>query len=177
MSLRTLVLTPWMSPHRIASWQAGVTLVVLGKGEILEGYDVECSSPSVRIQVPAVVRLVKEMHANKKGAKFSRINIYTRDGFRCCYDGKKYAKHELNYDHVLPRSRGGKTDWENIVTSCIQCNLRKGKKTPAEAGMRMHFQPYRPRVLPMTAPFLVDVANMPEQWIPYVRIGIARATG
>ena len=168
MSLRTLVLTPWFSPHRIAPWQQGVILAVTGKGEVVSDYDVECASPSVRLQIPAVVRLTREMHANKRGVKFSRANVYTRDGHRCCYDGKKYAPRDLNYDHVMPRSRGGKTDWENIVTSCKVCNLRKDDRTPAEAGMRMHFQPFRPRVLPHTSPVIVDVDTMPEQWAPYV---------
>jgi 5-methylcytosine-specific restriction endonuclease McrA len=176
MSLRTLVLTPWFSPHRIAGWQQGVVAVLSGIAESVEQYDVVCASPSVSIQIPAVIRLVKEMHANKKGVKFSRANIYSRDGYRCCYDGKRYPAKELNYDHVIPRDRGGQTTWENIVTACVVCNSKKRNRTPAEAGMRMFFQPHKPRVLPMTAPFLVDVVNMPVQWVPYVR-GRSEAVG
>jgi 5-methylcytosine-specific restriction endonuclease McrA len=177
MSLRTLVLTPWMSPHRIASWQQGVVAVLSGAADPIEQYEAVCASPSVSIQIPAVIRLVKEIHANKKGVKFSRANVYARDGQRCCYDGKRHPLRELNYDHVIPRERGGPTTWENIVTSCYACNSRKRNRTPAEAGMRMHFQPYKPRVLPMTAPFLVDVASLPAQWAPYVRGHTEAAAG
>lgn len=176
MSLRTLVLTPWMSWHRIATWQDGVVLAVTGKGDVLDSYEAVCASPSISIQIPAVVRLVKEIHANKKGVKFSRVNVYQRDRHRCCYCGERFAPRDLNYDHVLPRSRGGVTDWDNIVTSCKTCNLRKDNRTPAEAGMHMHFKPFKPRVLPMTGPIIVDVANMPPQWLPFAH-GAVRAAG
>jgi 5-methylcytosine-specific restriction endonuclease McrA len=180
MQLRTLVLTPWMSPHRIATWQDGVVLAVTGKCDVLEEYDVECASPSVCIQVPAVARLRKEIHANKRGVKFSRTNVYQRDGHRCCYCAPSVGRHpakDLTYDHVLPRSRGGQTTWENIVTACRRHNTLKDDRTPAEAGLHMHFQPHKPRVLPMTAPFLVDLASMPEQWEPYVRAMVRQQAG
>jgi 5-methylcytosine-specific restriction endonuclease McrA len=179
MSLRTLILTPWMQPHRLATWQDGVVLAVTEKGDVLEAYEAICASPSITLAIPAVVRLRKEIHANKRGVKFSRSNIYQRDGHRCCYcppSAGRYAPKDLTYDHVLPRSRGGVTDWTNIVTCCKSHNTKKDRKTPAEAGMHMHFQPYKPRVLPMTAPFLVDIASMPEQWGPYVH-AMARAAG
>jgi 5-methylcytosine-specific restriction endonuclease McrA len=168
MSLRTLVLTPYMLPHRIASWQDGVVLAVTFKAEVLEAYDAVCASPSVSLQIPAVVRLVKEIRANKKGAKFSRQNIYTRDGYRCCYCNVKFYPKDLNYDHVVPRSRGGATTWENIATACIKHNLEKDNRTPAEAGMRMYFKPYKPTTLPTTSPVLVDLETAPVQWLPYL---------
>jgi 5-methylcytosine-specific restriction endonuclease McrA len=168
MTLRTLILTPWMAAHRVSSWQDAVVLAVTHKADTLESYDVVCSSPSVSLQIPAVMRLVKEISASKRGVKFSRVNVYQRDGRKCCYCGLRFHPRDLTYDHVLPRSQGGTTDWLGIVSSCKPCNRRKGNRTPAQAGMRMHFQPYKPRVLPMTAPFLVDLAAMPEQWKPYL---------
>jgi 5-methylcytosine-specific restriction endonuclease McrA len=168
MSLRTLVLTPWMARHRIAGWQDGVVLAVTGKGEVLESYEAVCASPSVSLQIPAVVRLTKEIHATKRGVKFSRTNIYARDGHRCCYCGLRFHPRDLNYDHVIPRSRGGKTDWDNIVTSCKRCNVHKDNRTPAQAGMRMHFQPFRPRVLPMTSPVVIDIETAPAEWRLYL---------
>lgn len=168
MSLRTLVLTPFMLPHKIVPWDRGVTLYVIGKADVIDTYDVVCNSPSVSFQMPAVVRLSKEFKANKNGPKFSRPNVYMRDRYHCCYCNKRFQAKDLNYDHVLPRARGGLTDWDNIVTSCYDCNLRKDDRTPAEAGMHMHFQPYRPRVLPTTSPVIVDVATMPEQWKPWI---------
>ena len=167
--LRTLILTPWMDVHRVVGWQKAIVHAVTGEADTLEVYDAVCASPSVSLQIPAVMRLSKSMSVNKSKPKFSRPNVYARDGYRCCYDGKRHPIHELNYDHVLPRSRGGKTVWGNIVTSCIRCNLRKGHKTPAEAGFRMHFKPYVPTSLPM-APALVSVGpRTPSQWLPYLR--------
>jgi 5-methylcytosine-specific restriction endonuclease McrA len=175
MEPRTLILNAWMSPHSIATWQQAICLLVTGKVDVLEEYEAEVCSPSVAIRIPAVARLRKQLSTHKKGVKFSRVNILTRDGFRCCYCGHRKTPRELNYDHVVPRSKGGKTVWENIVTSCYACNARKGRRAPKEAGMRMHFQPHTPRVLPMTQPLLVSVDTMPDAWRPYLEA--ARATG
>jgi len=168
MKLRTLILNAWMSPHSIATWQQAICLLVTSKIDVLEEYEAEVSSPSVTIRVPAVARLRKPMGLHKKGVKFSRLNVLTRDSFRCCYCGKRKGPRELNYDHVVPRCKGGKTVWENIVTSCYPCNTRKGQRAPKEAGMRMHFQPHRPRVLPMTQPMLVSMDAIPDAWKPYL---------
>lgn len=175
-ALRTLILTPYMAPHRLGSWQDGVVLAVTSKVDVLEEYEAICSSPSVSLAIPAVVRLRKEIHANKRGVKFSRGNVYLRDGYRCCYCGVKFPPRDLTYDHVVPRSRGGQTTWENIVTADRRCNTLKDDRTPGEAGLHMHYQPRRPRVLPLTVPFLIDVAAMPPQWAPYVG-AMQRAAG
>jgi 5-methylcytosine-specific restriction endonuclease McrA len=177
--LKTLILSPWMAPHRIAHWHDAIVLAVTEKADTLESYDVVCASPSVSLQIPAVMRLRKEMRATKKNVKFSRQNIYQRDRYVCCYDGKQYAARDLTYDHVIPRSRwkgpvAEMTSWLNIVTCCKPCNTKKDSRTPLEAGMRMYYQPFVPRVLSMTAPFVVDVAKMPAQWEPYVRSMLAR---
>jgi len=168
MELRTLVLTPHMTPNRIAVWEESVVLVWQGKADALEFYDATVSSPSVTLQVPAVVRLHKMVHMHKNGVKFSRINVLTRDGMRCCYCGERKKPRELNYDHVVPRSRGGKTVWSNIATACLSCNRRKGNRTPTEAGMRMHFQPHAPRSLERYQPLLFLANEMPAQWVPYL---------
>jgi 5-methylcytosine-specific restriction endonuclease McrA len=175
MDPRTLILNAWMSPHSIATWQQAICLLVTGKVDVLEEYEAEVSSPSVTIRIPAVARLRKALDTHKKGVKFSRVNVLTRDGFRCCYCGQKKSARELNYDHVVPRHKGGRTVWENIVSACFSCNSRKGNRTPEQAGMRMHFRPYRPRALPMTQPLLVSVDTMPQQWAPY--LDAARVAG
>jgi 5-methylcytosine-specific restriction endonuclease McrA len=176
MEPRTLILNAWMAPHSVATWQQAICLLVTGKIDVLEEYAAEVSSPSVTIRIPAVARLRKELGAHKRGVKFSRVNVLARDGFRCCYCGQKKSARELNYDHVVPRCKGGRTLWENIVTSCYACNARKGRRTPKEAGMRMHFQPHRPRVLPMTQPLLVAMGAVPDAWKPYL-LDEARAAG
>jgi len=81
--------------------------------------------------------------------KFSRINVYLRDDFTCGYCGRRLPMSQLTYDHVLPRARGGRTDWENILTACTGCNAKKGARTPAESGMRPLRQPFRPTSLPL----------------------------
>jgi 5-methylcytosine-specific restriction endonuclease McrA len=176
MELRTLVLSPWMQPHGILGWQQAIVLVVDGKVDVLENYEATIASagnryegrPPLVVEVPAVARLRKAVRMHKDGVKFSRANVYTRDRCRCCYCGLKKSPKELNYDHVIPRERGGKTVWENIVTSCFKCNGQKRNRTPQEAGMTMHFQPHRPRVLSNTRPMLVDLDKVPALWLPYL---------
>ncbi len=164
---RTLLLTPWMAPHRVIPWERAVVLVVLGKVDVLETYDEAIRAPSLELRTPAVVRLKKAGRATKQVVRFSRINVYTRDGFRCQYCGEKKDMRELNYDHVIPRLRGGKTVWENIVTSCYACNDRKGSRTPAEAGMTLLRKPFKPSSLPVTPVLRVTRSEMPQVWLPY----------
>src|ERR1044072_2100156 len=125
MSARTLLLNSWMMPHKIISWQDAVTMMFLDKVEVLEAYDEEIASPSLSIRMPAVVRLQKAVGSVRGGVKFSRINVFTRDGFRCQYCGEKKRMTELNYDHVIPRRLGGTTVWEIIVTACSPCNNKQ----------------------------------------------------
>jgi 5-methylcytosine-specific restriction endonuclease McrA len=175
--LRALELFPWMQPHKIRSWDQAVTLVVQGKVDVLEVYEMQEpirsagnrgeGRPPLVIEVPAVIRLRKTVARRKKSVKFSRSNVYARDHHRCCYCGERFGPDDLNYDHVVPRERGGRTDWLNIVTSCYGCNARKRNRTPAEAGMRMHYQPHEPSSLPH-APLLFAVDSAPPQWLPYL---------
>jgi len=167
MTTHTLLLTPWMQPHRIVPWQTAITLLFNDKIEVIEEYDEIVRSPSISMQVPAVARLVRVVSQNKKNVKFSRINVLTRDRYTCQYCGRKLPMKELNYDHVIPRKRGGKTVWENIVTSCYPCNSRKAGRTPFEAGMKLRRQPFRPTSLPLTPPVL-PLDNMPEPWTHYM---------
>ena len=173
-----------MQPQGVVSWQAAVVLVVDQKVDVLESYEATVASAGNRyegraplvVDVPAVVRLRKAVKMHKDGVKFSRSNVLTRDRCRCCYCGIKKSPKELNYDHVTPRIQGGKTVWENIVTSCYVCNGKKGGRTPKQAGMTMHFQPHRPRVLGNARPLLVDLAKVPEVWLPYLTENVAAET-
>jgi 5-methylcytosine-specific restriction endonuclease McrA len=100
------------------------------------------------IQVPRVIRLLTYDRLPRTRIKFNRRNIFARDGNRCQYCGKRFPTGELSLDHVMPRSRGGGTDWENIVCACVRCNVRKGGRTPAEAGMRLTKPPIKPKTSP-----------------------------
>jgi len=159
-----------MAPHRVISWQRALVLLFLGKVEVIEEYDEVIVAPSLTMRTPAVVRLVKGSVSRKIKVRFSRMNVFTRDGFRCQYCGKQREMEELNYDHVLPRVRGGKTTWENIVTSCYDCNDRKGSRTPEEAGMKLRKKPQKPTFLPH-APILRSERNLHPTWIHYCVYG------
>lgn len=177
MEFHTLVLTPWMSPHRIVPFERAICLLVTDKIEVLESYSETVSSPSTTFQVPCVGRLKRPVQGYKKGVKFSRINVMTRDDFTCQYCGKRLPMKALNYDHVVPRVLGGKTVWENIVTSCYPCNDKKGRRTPEQAGMRLLKKAHRPKTLPMTAPAM-PIRKAPEQWEPYlIGTSLAMAIG
>ncbi|MGD9649052.1 MAG: HNH endonuclease [Pirellulales bacterium] len=101
------------------------------------------------IQVPRVIRLLVYDRLPKQTVRFNRRNIFARDGNRCQYCGRRFPTSELSLDHVVPRSRGGDTTWENIVCSCVKCNVRKGGRTPVEANMRLVRAPYRPKRSPL----------------------------
>ena len=167
MTQETLLLTPWMIPHKIIPWQTAVTMTFLGKVDVLEEYEDVIRSPNLAIRAPAVVRLRRPIGGMKRGVKFSRINVFARDDFRCQYCGVRRPVAELNYDHVVPRVQGGKTVWENIVTSCYECNSRKRGRTPEQAGMKLLRAPVKPRALPMTTVIPRSKERIPEAWSPY----------
>jgi len=157
-----------MQPHRIWPWQKAIHCLVDGRIQALENYDVEVSSPSVSFQIPSVARITGKIPYHKRGVKFSRINVLTRDNFTCQYCGNRFPRRKLNYDHVIPRSKGGKTVWENIVSACYPCNAKKRNRTPEQAGMHLIRPAYRPQELPLTtAAFPIDQA--PEAWKFYLQ--------
>jgi 5-methylcytosine-specific restriction endonuclease McrA len=168
--MRTLVLDRGYQPHRVVSWQRAVLMVFDGKVEVVEEYDQDIRSVTLTIKMPAVVRLLRAVRAvrGKRGVKFSRINVATRDDFRCQYCGRKLALRELTYDHVVPRAQGGKTTWENIAMACYPCNGRKGHRRPEQAGMRLRKLPVAPTWLPVLS-FRIDPAySVPEAWMNWV---------
>ena len=106
------------------------------------------STVSFRIRVPRVILLMVYDRVPRKEVKFTRHNIYERDKNTCQYCGKSFDRSDLNLDHVVPKNRGGPTNWENIVCSCIRCNTRKGHRTPRESGMHLIRAPKRPKWRP-----------------------------
>jgi hypothetical protein len=102
-----------------------------------------------RIRIPRIIVLLACERLPRARIRFSRLNVYARDGDTCQYCGRRLRRSELNLDHVVPRSRGGGTTWENVVCSCVPCNLRKGGRTPEEAGMALRRPPSRPRWTPL----------------------------
>ena len=104
---------------------------------------------SIEIQAPRVIRLLTYDKLPKQTVKFNRRNIFARDGNQCQFCGKKFPTSELSLDHVTPRSQGGHTTWENIVCACVDCNVRKGGRTPKQAHMTLIRKPEKPKRSPM----------------------------
>jgi 5-methylcytosine-specific restriction endonuclease McrA len=101
------------------------------------------------IQVPRVVRLLRYDKLPSRALRLNRHTVFARDEHRCQYCGHRFSSSELSLDHVIPRSRGGNTTWENVVCCCVGCNIRKGGRTPAEAHMKLVVKPIRPKRSPL----------------------------
>jgi 5-methylcytosine-specific restriction endonuclease McrA len=127
-------------PLSVWSWQDAVKAVYMERVEVIAQYDQAVHSPSMEMRLPSVISLKEYVHQDRAPA-FTRFNLFLRDGFKCSYCG---APDDLTFDHVVPRSRGGKTTWENIVTACSPCNLKKGGRSLKEAHMNPRRAPRRP---------------------------------
>ena len=163
----TLLLSQSYEPIKIISWQRAITLLFLGKVEVVEEYAHDVRSVTIVIKIPAVVRLLRAFRRHHKPVKFSRVNIYARDGYTCQYCGVRLAVSELTYDHVVPRSQGGATDWTNIVTCCHECNRVKGGRTPRQAGMQLRAAPVQPNWVPAVV-IRVSLRSVPDAWRDYL---------
>ena len=119
------------------------------KASFKEPHEDWISAVNFEIQVPRVIRLLSYDKLPKQTVKFNRRNIFARDNNQCQYCGKKFPTSELSLDHVVPRSQGGQTTWENIVCACVACNVRKGGRTPREANMHLIRKPEKPKRSPM----------------------------
>jgi 5-methylcytosine-specific restriction endonuclease McrA len=163
MNANVLVLNQDYQPLSICSVQRSMKLIFLEKAELLHD-DPKKELRTIResFQFPSVIRLRSYIRVPYNKVVLSRRNIMRRDNFTCMYCG---SKNDLTIDHVLPKSRGGKDVWENLTTACEKCNVKKGSRTPQEAGMPIFKQPYRP--IPIT--FFRDYnGNVQEPWKPYL---------
>ncbi|MGB4224568.1 MAG: HNH endonuclease [Syntrophorhabdus sp.] len=164
---RTLLLNTTFEPLSVLSWKKAVTLIFLGKVEVLKEYEREIKGVSRSIRQPAVIRLIRLVRNNHVSVKFSRRNIFLRDDFTCQYCGKRHDPKGLTCDHIIPKSRGGATEWTNIVTSCIRCNHKKGDKLPEEVDMLPRKRPSRPSGFYMLTLHL-GVKSLPDYWRDYL---------
>lgn len=137
---QVLVLNASYEPLNITTWRRALVMVLKGKAEGLE-HD---SSRWIRgdTMLPTVIRLRQYVRVPYKQLPLTRRNLFHRDGHRCQYCGT--SADQLSIDHVVPRSRGGLDTWENVTTACLPCNVRKGNRTPREAGMPLMGKPHRP---------------------------------
>lgn len=166
MPREVLVLNTTFEPINVCSTRRAVVLLLKGRAEALEtGPDHLCAERLI-VPQPLVIRLhtfVKVPRGDRR--RLSRRAVLARDGFRCQYCG---STRHLTLDHVIPRSRGGTSSWENVVTSCAPCNVRKGAKMPVEVGMEPRSKP-RP---PSLTDYLVSSPHgVPASWQPYLPEG------
>jgi 5-methylcytosine-specific restriction endonuclease McrA len=187
LNTHVLVLNRYYQPVHVTSVKRGFALLYQGVAKAIDNqyrlyefadwaaltaseHDSICTV-SRKIRVPRVLVLSAYEHLPKGKVRFSRLNIYARDRDTCQYCGRQLPRSELNLDHVLPRSQGGKTTWENVVCSCVECNLRKGGRTPEQSGMRLLNKPVRPRWTPFFRGALKRVTY--REWLPFLTLADA----
>jgi len=165
---RTLLLNSTYEPVKVIGWQRAVTMLVLGKVEVIRTYDVMLRSRTWSVPTPAVVRLMEFVRRRRMRIAMSRRNIFYRDAYQCQYCMRRLPARELTCDHVMPRSQGGVTSWENLVTACGPCNRRKGGRTPEQARMKLRRRPIRPESLPIEFALNLGASQLPESWRDYL---------
>jgi 5-methylcytosine-specific restriction endonuclease McrA len=152
-------------PLSLWCWQDAVRAVFLDRVNIVSEYEREVQSPSFSMRLPSVVSLKSYVKPSRIPA-FTRFNVFLRDRFTCQYCG---AKEDLTFDHVIPRSKGGMTTWENVVTACSPCNLRKGDKLPDQVEMLPFQRPFAPDVQDLHSNGRLFPPNyLHESWIDYL---------
>ena len=135
------------SAHSIESWRELSAIEALDRSPDQDWI----KAVGYELQAPRVIRLPHCDRRPRHGLRFNRRNVFARDANRCQYCGKSFPTSELSLDHVLPKSRGGPTSWDNIVCACVACNVRKGGRTPREARMQLVRQPTMPKRSPLMA--------------------------
>jgi 5-methylcytosine-specific restriction endonuclease McrA len=182
LNTHALVLNRSYRPVHVTSVRRALTLLYQGVAKALDdqfqlydfadwaalsaaGHD-SISTVQRRLRVPRVVVLSTYDHLPKGRVRFSRVNIYARDRDTCQYCARTLPRGELNLDHVVPRAQGGRTNWENVVCSCVPCNLRKGGRTPEQAGLVLLNRPVRPRWTPLFRGAMRRVSY--REWQPFL---------
>lgn len=143
-------------PLSVWSWQDTIKAVFLDRVNIVEYYERQVSSANFQMRLPSVVSLKSFIRPSRQPA-FTRFNVFLRDRFACQYCRRPYTTQELTFDHVVPKSRGGRTSWANIVTACTRCNLRKSNRLPHECGM----QPVAKPIVPTAHQLRLNGRNFP----------------
>lgn len=167
----TLVLNATWQPVARIPWQRAITLVFLGKVELVEASeDKVIRAVTFEVKMPSVVRFLRLLKRRRPVIRFSREHVYARDRGRCQYCGTWLPRPEATYDHVLPRAQGGGTHWENIVIACAPCNQRKGGRTPEQARMKLRSVPQKPARLPEALRLALGFQQgMPQSWGTWLR--------
>ena len=146
-----LVLNATYEPLSVVSVKRAVILLLKEKAELVEAAEARLRAENLNMPVPLVIRMVYYVRIPQRMfLPLSRRTVLARDQYTCQYCGAAPGRAELTIDHVVPRSRGGATRWDNVVVACRSCNQRKGNRTPQEAGMILERAPRRPRYIALT---------------------------
>jgi len=161
-----LVLNATYEPLSVVSVRRAIVLLLKEKAELVEAAEAELRSARVRMPTPLVIRLVYYVRIPYRvSLPLTRRTVLARDHYTCQYCGQQPPRKDLTVDHVVPRSRGGHTAWENVVTACQCCNGHKGNRTPEEASMRLPSKPVRPRYVALA---MVESPDARQVWRKYI---------
>lgn len=161
-----LVLNATYEPLSVVSIRRAVVLLLKEKAEIIEAAEAELRSEHLTMPMPLVIRLVYYVRIPYRvSLPVTRRTVLARDHYTCQYCGKQPPRRDLTVDHIVPRSRGGRTVWENVVTACQRCNGCKGGRTPEEASMKLLSTPTRPRYVALA---MVESAAARQAWGKYM---------
>jgi 5-methylcytosine-specific restriction endonuclease McrA len=163
---KVLIIDQLDQPIKMVDWTTAIIMLLQNKIDVVYEYqNVLIRSEKIQINLPSVIRL-KRYFRRPSSAKFSRYSVYFRDKWTCQYCGEKKKQKELTFDHVIPRSLGGKTNWENIVTACFRCNGKKADLSLQESGMSLLNKPKKPHWTPCII-FKIK-KHHPEEWKYYI---------
>lgn len=160
---KVLILNQDYSTLTVCSVQKAFILIFLSKAElVVEAKGQKLRTISKAYPMPSIIRLYKYVNLPYRGVMLTRQNIFRRDHYTCQYCG---VTTNLTLDHLIPKSKGGRSSWTNLVTACRSCNSKKGDLTPEEVGMTLAREPFKPSFVM----FLRDFSsNIYEEWLPYL---------
>ncbi len=164
MKLKALVLNLDYTPITVCTVQRAFLLVFLNKAELIKtNSSLTFHTVNKTFSMPSVIKLTRYINVPYKGVVLSRENVFKRDRFQCQYCG---TSKELTLDHLIPKAKGGKTTWNNLITACKRCNSRKGNGSLEEAGFQLTYRPFRPSYIM----YLKDLSgNRYEEWKPFLQ--------
>jgi 5-methylcytosine-specific restriction endonuclease McrA len=162
-----LVLNQNYEPLNVCSTRRALVLTLTGKAEVLEISDIEVRSPSTIVECPSVIRLQYLVRRPRRRVPLTRREIFVRDHHTCQYCGVR--TRDLTLDHIIPRSKGGRHAWDNLVSACYECNHKKGQRTPDQAKMRLRSVPREPRPNPYAVlRRFTPNGELVAEWQPYL---------
>lgn len=171
--MNVLALSCNYEPLGVVPWHRAITLYFLNKVNIVQEYDKEICSPSLTMKMPSVIVFKNNRLGKRKNSiRFSRRNVWIRDEGKCQYCQKNVSLSTFTIDHVIPKSCGGKTAWDNVVVSCYECNQKKGGKNLKDLNMKLLKLPKKPSRLPYMQEFIEGFysleKNIPHAWRFYL---------